>query len=117
MAPAHLLMTASRVRQSCAINATSSRSDTATSRIRESSGRLGVVSVHPMSRESALQIRPLTPRGTHRSEIDVEDAHGARGGNAKTDMADSLLIAVTNVTNLLNCAVFARRRMIGGNNR
>jgi hypothetical protein len=70
-----------------------------------------------MSRESALQIRPLTPRGTHLSEIDVDDAHGARGGNARTNMADSLLIAITNVMNLLNRDVFARRRMIGGNSR
>ena len=93
MASAHLIMTASRVKQSCAINATSSRSDTATSGIRESSGRRGVVPVHPMSRESALQIRPLTPRGTQ-PEIDVEDTHGARGGDAKTNMADSLLIAI-----------------------
>jgi hypothetical protein len=47
-----------------------------------------------MSRESALQIRSLTPRGTHGSEIEVDDADGARGGNAKTNMADSLLIAI-----------------------
>ena len=70
-----------------------------------------------MSRESALQIRPRTPRGTHQSEINVDDAHGARGGNARTNMANSLLIAITNVTNLLNRDVFARRRVIGGNSR
>jgi hypothetical protein len=46
-----------------------------------------------MIRETALQIRPLTPRGTQ-PEIDVEDTHGARGGDAKTNMADSLLIAI-----------------------
>jgi len=46
-----------------------------------------------MSRESALQIRPLTPRGTHQSD-DVEDADGARGGNAKTNMVDSLLMVI-----------------------
>jgi len=70
-----------------------------------------------MSRESALQIRPLTPGGTHQSEIDVDDADGARGGNARTNMADSLLIAITNAKNLLNRDVIARRRMIGGNSR
>jgi len=69
-----------------------------------------------MIRETALQIRPLTPRGTQ-PEIDVEDTHGARGGDAKTNMADSLLIAITNAKNLLNRDVIARRRMIGGNSR
>jgi hypothetical protein len=47
-----------------------------------------------MSRESAIQIRSLTPRGTHQLEIAVDDADDARGGNAKTNMADSLLIAI-----------------------
>src|SRR5262245_54358987 len=86
-------MMASSVRQSWAVNATSSRSDTATSCVRESFG--GRVAVPPMSRDNALQIRPITPRESHQSTMDVDDdAHGARGGNAKTNMADSVLIVI-----------------------
>ena len=50
--------------------------------------------VHPMIRDSALESRPLTPRRTDRSDIAIEDAQSARGGDAKTNMADSVLIAV-----------------------
>jgi len=51
-------------------------------------------SVHPRNRDNALQIRPLTRRGTHQPAIDVEDTNGARGGDAKTNMANSMLIAI-----------------------
>jgi hypothetical protein len=87
-------MMANSVRQSCAINATSPRSDSAPSSIRDSSGGRGLAPVRPTIRDNALQIRPVTPRGPHQSEIDVEDTHGARVGDAKTNMADSLLIDI-----------------------
>src|SRR5262245_13987121 len=97
-------MMASSVRQSWAVNATSSRSDTATSFVRESPGGRVAVAVPPMSRDNALQIRLITPRESDQSTMDVDDdADGARGGNAKTNMADSMLILInTERLHLLN---------------
>src|SRR4030095_14259596 len=85
---------------------------------RQSFGGRRVAPIQPMIRESALQIRAITRRETHRSEMDVDDADGARGGNAKTNMAGSMLIAVNqNETYLLSRVVSGLRGVIRCNGR
>ena len=67
-----------------------------------------------MIRASAFQIRAITRPETHQPEKDVDDAHGARGGDAKTNMGGWMMIAINSESmNLLNRGVSGFGRVIG----